>query len=182
MRWSNAASGNGSASADALDELDAAAEPLARASEHLGALVEPRDAKAPLVQPGRDEPGARSPRRARGRRRPARARRGTGASADPGRTRATAPTRSYVGPSGAKSARAWSARADIRLLSWHGGPRGRPGADRSRRDGRRHGQRHPRGRACARADVSTSARSRRRTGTAPGSRWTGTVGRLTRPT
>ena len=71
-----------------LDELDAAVEPLAGASEHLGALVEAGDAKAPREQPRRDEPGARrhvEHAAAVGR---AGARRGTAASADPGRTRA----------------------------------------------------------------------------------------------
>ena len=58
------------------------------------------------------------------------------------------------------------------------GPRGRPGADRSRRDGQRHGERHPRDGACGRDVASTSAPSRSRTGAAPGSRWTATVGRV----
>ena len=44
MRWSNEASANGSDSADACDELDAAVEAGLRGGEHVRALIEPRDA------------------------------------------------------------------------------------------------------------------------------------------
>ena len=178
MRWSNAAAGNGSASADPSTSSTRPSRRASGASEHLGALVEARDAKAPLVQAGRDEPGARRdvehPAAVGGQRE----RRGTGASADPGRTRA--PRR--PGRTSGRAARRARGRDRLGLTSrfYPGtvGLAGRPGADRGRRDGRRHGQRHPRDRACAgtpRLRLRVRGAGRR---IAPGSRWTATGGRF----
>ena len=89
-----------------LDERDAVAEALARAGEHLRALVEPGDTESAPEQRLGDEPRAgrdvedvtavaREARSTRNRRQ-----RGSWPN------ESAVPTRSYVGPSGANSARA----------------------------------------------------------------------------
>ena len=99
----------------------------ARAREHLRALVDAGDPEAAAQELGGDEARFPSRRRGRGRRRAGAARRGSAASSGSWPNESTAPTRSYVGPSGANSSLGVDRRHDAYC--------GRRGAGRRARAG-----------------------------------------------